>query len=56
VAWDWVNEKIYWVTASSSTENSTVEVMDLKTGRRKRLDSYNDGTQARGIVIDPLNG
>ena len=56
VAWDWVNEKLYWVTAGSSTDNSTIEVMDMKTGRRKLLDSYHDGTQARGIVLDPING
>lgn len=56
VAWDWVNYKLYWTTSGSSTANSTVEVMDLQTGQRKTLYTINDGTQARGIVLDPLRG
>ncbi len=56
VAWDWVNQKLYWTTSGSSGENSTIEVMDINTKQRKLLDTYNDGTQARGIVVDPLNG
>ena len=56
MAWDWVNHKLYWTTVGSPTVDSTIEVMDTDNCYRKVLARYNDGTKARAIVLDPING
>ncbi len=56
MACDWVNQKVYWTSSGSITINSTVGVIDPTTKQSKILYSMDDGTQARGIVVDPLRG
>ena len=49
LAWDWVNEKLYW-TDSGSEE---VEVYDPASDLRMTLISTGEDTIPRGIVVDP---
>ena len=49
LAWDWVNEKLYWTDA----ENRTIEVLDPATGERMILFFTGDDTIPRGVAIDP---
>jgi len=49
LAWDWVNEKIYW------TDNcqDEIEVFDPTTLYRRRLTST--GTNPYAVIVDPSN-
>lgn len=53
VAWDWVNEKLYWADACAND----IEVYDPATRQRRVLFNSADGIQdPRGIVVDPTTG
>lgn len=49
LAWDWVNEKLYWVDAC----DKDIEVFDPRTGYRKVLLETGPDSDPRGIVVDP---
>ena len=51
LAWDWVNEKIYWTDACGGK----IEVYDQQTGYRKTLVSTVPGSYPRAIVLDPTS-
>ena len=53
LAWDWVNEKLYWTDFGKDT----IEVFDLATGQRMILIHTSQTTQdtiPRGLVVDPV--
>ncbi len=52
LAWDWVNEKLYWCDACVRD----IEVFDPKTGYRKVLIDTGTGSAPRDIVLDPSTG
>ena len=49
LAWDWINEKIYWTDSGSRN----LEVYDPATGHRKVLIT---SAAPSGIVLDPNTG
>lgn len=53
VAWDWVNQKLYWTDPCASD----IEVFDPTTTYRGVLYSAADGIHnPAGMVIDPTTG
>ena len=52
LAWDWINEKLYW----TNPDSKTIEVYDLSTGYRKVLVEVDQGSLPRAIVVDPSMG
>ena len=48
LAWDWVNEKLYWTDSSQK-----IEVYDIRSGHRKKLIDTGPDSKPRGIVLDP---
>ena len=51
LAWDWVNEKLYW---SDACDND-IEVYDPRTGDRQVLIHTGSTSDPRQIVLDPVN-
>ena len=51
LAWDWVNEMLYWSDAC----NDDIEVYDPKTGYRRELIHTGSTSNPRQIVLDPIN-
>ena len=50
VAWDWVNQKLYWTDPCASD----IEVYDPETRYRRILYNSADGLrEPSGIVVDP---
>lgn len=49
LAWDWVNEMLYWIDAC----DKDIEVFDPRTGYRKVLFQTGPDSDPRGIVVDP---
>lgn len=49
LAWDWVNEKLYWTDVC----DDDIEVFDPATGYRKVLIETGSGSDPRGIALDP---
>ena len=47
LAWDWVNEKLYW----SDNCQDEIEVFDPVTLHRRRLTST--GTNPYAVIVDP---
>ena len=52
LAWDWINEKLYWADASTDR----IEVYDPTTRNRKLLFNTGLNTNPADIIIDPNNG
>lgn len=52
LAWDWINEKLYWADASTDQ----IEVYDPKTRNRKVLISTGSNSNPADIIVDPNNG
>ena len=53
VAWDWINQKLYWTDPC----RSDIEVFDPITEHRRVLFSSSHGlVNPSGIVIDPATG
>lgn len=50
LAWDWVNEKLYW----TDTQHRGIEVLDVETGARKIVVRAGSHSRPRGIIVDPL--
>ena len=50
LAWDWVNEKLYWSDACQDE----IEVYDPVTRYRRRLTST--GTNPIAVIVDPSTG
>ena len=52
LAWDWINQKLYW----TDEDRRTIEVMDPVTGYHKVLvqESNETSNQLRAIVVDPI--
>lgn len=51
LAWDWVNEKLYWTDSCADD----LEVFDPETGYRKILIRTGSGSDPRNIALDPTN-
>ena len=51
LAWDWVNQKLYWTDACTDR----IEVYDPLNDYRRALISTGLNNP-RGIIVDPLNG
>ena len=51
IAWDWINEKLYWTDACKNT----IEVYDPASGYRRIL-FYSETSDNRDIVVDPTTG
>ena len=49
IAWDWVNQKLYW----TDKDNDTISVYDPVRNIHKVLLSTGLGSQPRGIAVDP---
>ena len=49
IAWDWVNQKLYW----TDKDNDTVKVYDPVRDIQKVLVNTGSGSQPRAIVVDP---
>ena len=49
VAWDWVNNKLYWTDAG----HNTIEVYDQATEQRMTLINVGRVSIPRGLVVDP---
>ncbi len=53
VAWDWVNQKLYWTDPCASD----IEVYDPVTAHRRVLYNSTNGLRhPSGIVVDPSTG
>ncbi len=52
LAWDWINEKLYWADASTDR----IEVYDPTTRDRKVLFNTGSNTNPADIIVDPNNG
>ena len=52
IAWDWMNEKLYWADASTDR----IEVYDPSTRYRKVLINTGSNTNPADIIVDPNNG
>ena len=50
LAWDWVNEKLYWTDRC----DKDIEVFDTKTGYRKVLLQTGSSSNPNSIVVDPF--
>jgi DNA-binding beta-propeller fold protein YncE len=48
IAWDWLNEKLYWTDRSGK-----IEVYDVNADQRKKLIDTGSDSEPRGIVLDP---
>ena len=49
IAWDWVNQKLYW----TDKDNDTIKVYDPVRDIQKTLVNTGAGSQPRAIVVDP---
>ena len=51
-----MNYKLFWtaVKEGDGTMESTIEVIDPRTGCRSLLSVFGDGTRAGSIVVDPI--
>ena len=53
VAWDWVNEKLYWTDRCAND----IEVYDPETRYRRVFFDNADGVRdPEGLVVDPSTG
>ena len=52
IAWDWINEKLYWADAGTDK----IEVYDPNTRNRKVLINTGSSTNPSDIIVDPNNG
>lgn len=52
IAWDWINDKLYWTDLCKDT----IEVYDPTTGLRRVLLYTDTSTQNKDIVVDPTTG
>ena len=52
LAWDWINEKLYW----TDTGSKKIEVYDPVTKDRKLLLTTDASSSPFKIVLDPING
>ena len=52
LAWDWINEKLYWADAGTDR----IEVYDPSTRHRKVLLNTGSNTNPADIIVDPNNG
>ena len=51
LAWDWINNKLYWTDA----EDNDIEVYDIYKGLRKKLIQSGPNANPRDIVLDQAN-
>lgn len=49
LAWDWINEKLYW----TDPEDVEIEVYDPATDHRRSLLSTGASSVPRGLAVDP---
>ena len=52
LAWDWINEKLYWADASTRR----IEVYDPSSTNRKVLFNTGSNTNPADLIVDPNNG
>ena len=52
LAWDWINEKLYWTDSNLRK----IEVYDPVTEDRKLLFNTGSNTNPADIILDPING
>ena len=52
LAWDWVNEKLYWADAGTNK----IEVYDPANTNRRVLINTGSNTDPADIIVDPNNG
>lgn len=52
IAWDWINEKLYWTDYCADT----IEVYDPATSYRRVLLYTGTSTNNKDIVVDPTTG
>lgn len=52
IAWDWINEKLYWTDYCKDT----IEVYDPATGYRRVLLYTGTNSNNKDIVVDPTTG
>ena len=50
MAWDWLNEKLYWTNGG---QDGKIEVYDINRGHRRKLFDADPQSFFRGIVVDP---
>lgn len=52
IAWDWVNQKLYW----TDDYFDHIEVYDPQTNNRTILIDTGTNSNPRGLVVDPTTG
>ena len=52
IAWDWINEKLYWTDFCKDT----IEMYDPATSYRKVLLHTGTNSSNKDIVVDPTTG